>query len=52
MEVKKRPTLADPVEFALVKSIYFPKDRLYGEDVDQEERYDRIKHNHKTNQAR
>ena len=37
----KRPTLNDPAEFAIIKSIYFEKDLLRDQDIDQLERLER-----------
>lgn len=31
---RSRPTLSDPIEYALIKSIYFPSDAVDG-DVDE-----------------
>lgn len=45
----KRPTLNDPVEFALIRSIYF-KDRPLNEAVDLIECNDRMEAKHKHNQ--
>ena len=41
METKKRPTLNNPEEFALIKSIYFDNDLLRDQDIDQIERLER-----------
>lgn len=48
----KRPTLADPNEYALIKSIYFPLDKVSGLDIDPLEAWDRQEHKHLINQAR
>lgn len=40
--MKKRPTMADPVEYALIKQIYFKDDRRFLEVPDPEERNDRL----------
>lgn len=37
----RRPKLSDPAEFAIVKSMYFKDNRLFGEDLDPIERLDR-----------
>ena len=37
----KRPTLNDPTEFALIRSIYF-KDRTFDEQIDPIERLERM----------
>lgn len=47
----ERPTLNDPKEFALIKKIHFAKDLVF-EQVDEEERWDRMKRRKPTNQAR
>ena len=50
--MKERPTLHDPEEFALIKSIYFKDDRPLNEDLDPVERLERMesrmRHNHKS----
>lgn len=38
----KRPTLNDPEEFALIKQIYFKDNRPEWEDLDPEERLNRM----------
>jgi len=38
----KRPTLNDPAEFALIKSIYFKNGRTFNEDIDPIERLERL----------
>ena len=38
----KRPTLNDPAEFALIKSIYFKESNPFNEDLDPVERLDRM----------
>jgi len=38
----KRPTLNDPKEFALMRSIYFDKDLRQTEKLDELERLDRM----------
>jgi hypothetical protein len=43
----KKPTLADPQEYALIKSIYFDKDLRQTEDIDQLERLERQESKHK-----
>lgn len=37
----KRPTMNDPEEYKIIKSIYF-KDRTYEEDIDPIEKLDRM----------
>lgn len=48
----KRPTLNDPNEFALIKSIYFKDNRPLYEDLDPVERLNRMeakyRHNNKS----
>jgi hypothetical protein len=39
---EKRKTLADPEEFAIVKSIYFPKDNRGEENIDPIEKLERM----------
>lgn len=41
MEQNKRPTLSDPVEYALIKSIYFKEDGVFNEDMDPLEALER-----------
>jgi hypothetical protein len=36
-----RPKLTDPAEYKIIKSIYF-KDRTYADDIDPQEKLDRI----------
>lgn len=48
----KRPTLADPAEFALIKKIYFMPDPTFDNEVDPLERLDRQEHGTTKNQAR
>ncbi len=38
----KRPTLNDPAEYALIKSIHFKNDRPIHEDLDPIERKERM----------
>ncbi|MFA5197685.1 MAG: hypothetical protein WC437_04690 [Patescibacteria group bacterium] len=38
----KRPTLTDPKEYALVRSIHFPMDNLNNDKVDEIERLERM----------
>ena len=38
----KRPTLNDPAEFALIKSVYFKDNRPLNEDLDPTERLERM----------
>ncbi|MCK9370996.1 hypothetical protein M0R04_13885 [Candidatus Dojkabacteria bacterium] len=38
----KRPTYKDPAEFALIKQIYFKDNRPTWEDLDPQERLDRM----------
>jgi hypothetical protein len=38
----KRPTLNDPTEFALIKSVYFKNDRLLNESIDPIEELERM----------
>jgi len=42
METKKRPTLSDPEEFALIKRIYFGSDLVDKEYIDPIENLERI----------
>lgn len=37
----KRPKYTDPEEFAIIRSIYFEKDNLEKENIDQLERLER-----------
>ena len=46
----KRPTLKDPAEFALIKSIYFKDNRPAWEDLDPMERLDRMESKQRFNQ--
>ena len=38
----QRPRLDDPVEYAIIKSIYFKDARPSGEDIDPAEKMDRM----------
>lgn len=38
----KRPTLSDPAEFALIKSVYFKDNRPFNEDLEPIERLERM----------
>ena len=38
----ERPTLNDPKEYNLIKSIYFKNDRPFDEDLDPIERIERL----------
>ena len=42
----KRPTLSDPVEYAIIKNIYFEKD-LPRDQIDQIERLERMESRNK-----
>lgn len=46
----KRPTLNDPVEFAIIKSIYFKDTRPTLEDNDPVERLERMESKQRNNQ--
>lgn len=46
----KRPTLNDPAEYALIKQIYFDTDRPLDDDLDPQERNDRMESRYKYNQ--
>ncbi len=45
----KRPTLNDPAEFALIKSVYFKDYRPAWEDLDPTERLERMESKHRSN---
>ena len=45
-----RPTMRDPEEFALIKSIYFKDNRPINEDLDPKEKLDRIEAKQRFNQ--
>lgn len=44
-----RPKLTDPVEFALIKQIYFKDNRPINEDLDPVERLDRMESKYRNN---
>jgi hypothetical protein len=46
------PRLDDPKEFALIRRIYFNNDEPVNDDLDPEERWDRIRSRRTINQAR
>jgi len=41
-KINNRPTLSDPQEFALIRSMYFEKDNFSREEIDPLERLDRM----------
>ena len=45
-----RPKLTDPNEFAIIKSIYFKDNRPINEDLDPNEKLDRIEAKQRFNQ--
>lgn len=45
----KRPTLKDPAEYALIKSVYFKDNRKEWEDLDPIERLERQESRHRSN---
>lgn len=45
----KRPTLNDPAEFAIIRSIYFKDSNPFKEDIDPIEKLERIESKHKNN---
>lgn len=48
-----RPKLTDPAEFALIKSIYFKDNRPFNQELEPDERLERMEskmiHNRKSN---
>ncbi len=44
-----RPTLNDPVEYALIKKIYFNNSRPINDDIDPIERLDRMESRRRNN---
>lgn len=48
-EINKRPTLNDPEEYALIKSIHFKDDKPLHEELDPMERLERMESKQRNN---
>lgn len=46
-KMQNKPTLADPKEYALIKEIYFKENRPLSEELEPEERLERIEAKHR-----